>query len=284
MTKNDGWGEPDKAPDQFYIDPKGTVKNDGWGTPWPVTPEPWPALTPWPTAPVETFNPAKDSPATQAQMAQLFASKGTPEQQHQALDWLHGNTLEPWQTPAEGFHPVTTLDDQAHHLMTKGGFVWSPDDTAYYNPETGMYVQPDDVGDYLRYGGQEMIEDAVYGASDDERARAANACMSIDPQTPWVVDVPDGELSLKEDYMPTVTKGEATGFYVAYSQGILHCILAGPYERLVGALAMHPVAWDRFQKDPAMAVAFQKDAWNPAGLYVAEIPLKARRKGAYGQI
>jgi hypothetical protein len=43
---------------------------------------------------VESFNPAKNSPETAAQMAALFAQKGTPEQQREALDWLHNEPGE----------------------------------------------------------------------------------------------------------------------------------------------------------------------------------------------
>ena len=166
-----------------------------------------------------------------------------------------------------------------HTAMRKEGFEWAHEDNAYFNADTGLYVKPDDVGDFLA-----LAREHTYNDTDADRARAANACMEIDPQTPWVVDVPDGELTLKEDYMSTVTTGEETGIYIAYSQGILHAVLAGPYPDLNHAATRVDEVWQRFQNDGAFALAFDKAGWNRAGVYMAEIPLKARRKGAYGPI
>lgn len=166
--------------------------------------------------------------------------------------------------------PDATVITEAPREYVEGPDAWP------VNPEDSGEDEPRDMMDEPEFG--------TYGATDDERARAANSCMSIDPQTPWVVDVPDGELTLKEDYIPTVTENEATGFYIAYSQGILHCILAGPYTTVLEANVTKDRAWERFQADGAMALAFAKSGWNPSGLYVAEIPLKARRRGAYGLI
>lgn len=41
-----------------------------------------------------SFNPAKGSPATAAQMSLLFTQKVTKEHQHEAVDWLHGEHQE----------------------------------------------------------------------------------------------------------------------------------------------------------------------------------------------
>lgn len=49
---------------------------------------PVPSVPQPPIEPAGNFNPAKDSPATQAQMALLFTQKGTPAQQREAYDWL----------------------------------------------------------------------------------------------------------------------------------------------------------------------------------------------------
>lgn len=53
------------------------------------------------------FNPAKDSPATAAQMAALFATKGTPEQQREALAWAQGADVKtaPVETYSEADGP-----------------------------------------------------------------------------------------------------------------------------------------------------------------------------------
>lgn len=200
-----------------------------------------------------------------------------------------------WGTPWPTVPTPTTWPT----IETKTGDGWSvaitPDATVITETPRGEYVEgpdawpvnPQDAWPVTTLDDTRVLPEDIehmYGPTDDERARAANSCMSIDPQTPWVVDVPDGELTLKEDYIPTVTENEATGFYVAYSQGILHCILAGPYTTVLEANVTKDRAWERFQADGAMALAFAKSGWNPSGLYVAEIPLKARRRGAYGLI
>lgn len=55
----------------------------------------------------EKFNPAKDSEATAAQMAAVFAAKGTPEQQREALEWAQGADVKtaPVETYSEADGP-----------------------------------------------------------------------------------------------------------------------------------------------------------------------------------
>lgn len=192
-----------------------------------------------------------------------------------------------WGTPYVAPTPPKTDDGWGTELTAATGFPdWpAPAVPEYVEGPDAWPVNPEDAGKPAPW----LMPDDVhapgflYGNTDQDRAEAANACAET-PEQEWFVDVPDGELTRSQDYVPTVTPNEATGFYAAYSQGILHAVLAGPYSTAVEAVAGRDRAWDRFQKDGNFALAFDKAGWNPSGLYVAEIPLKARRRGAYGPI
>lgn len=279
---NDGWSVMAKQETAFGAapaKPEYVEGPDAWGsTPAPTTSD-WDGVdltaeTPL-DAPLYFWHAESGSGviAETEEQAERYASQG--------LDEVSAETYQRFIDEEE---TIRQLEADAgvtatHAAMRKEGFEWAHEDNAYFNADTGLYVKPDDVGDFLA-----LAREHTYNDTDADRARAANACMEIDPQTPWVVDVPDGELTLKEDYMPTVTTGEETGIYIAYSQGILHAVLAGPYPDLNHAATRVDEVWQRFQNDGAFALAFDKAGWNRAGVYMAEIPLKARRKGAYGPI
>lgn len=192
-------------------------------------------------------------------------------------------------TAATGFHdwpaPADSADRQTSPPLAPSQA--APDD------KPAPWLMPDDVASAYDTAGldAELVQQSfseiadeklLYESTDQDRAEAANACAGTNDE--WFVDIPDGELTRAQIYVPTVHPGEDTGFYVAYSQGILHAVLAGPYPNPTEATAGRDRAWAKFQADPNFALAFDRAGFNPHGLYVAEIPLKARRRGAYGPI
>lgn len=271
--------------------------NDGWGTPAPVAPTEarnsetglWPhqqatvdaALTEW-------GGDAIAWPAPDTNMSEVLLAQ-EPDAPFDATGMWSTYVAKNYDDDGNG---NLFARDVPKPEYVEGPDAWpvNPEDAGKPEP----WLMPDDVASAYDTAGldDELVQQSfseiadeklLYESTDQDRAEAANACADT-PGDEWFVDIPDGELTRKPEYMPTVTEGEASGFYVAYSQGILHAILCGPYDTPKAAVAARELAWTRFQADRNFALAFSREGWNPAGLYVAEIPLKARRKGAYGPI
>lgn len=91
----------------------------------------------------------------------------------------------------------------------------------------------------------------------------------------------DGELTRLQEITKSVSPGPY-GYYVAYHNGRwLHAILSGPYESKDAAMLQAPKAYDMMTNDAAFKLAFENKFYR-SGIYCAEIPLSAKRKGAYG--
>lgn len=93
----------------------------------------------------------------------------------------------------------------------------------------------------------------------------------------------DGELTRMQEITKSVSPGPH-GYYIAYHNGRwLHAILSGPYESKDAAMLQAPKAYDMMVNDAAFKLAFE-NTFDRNGIYCAEIPLSAKRKGAYGVI
>lgn len=250
-----------------------TQDNDGWGKPY---------VAPAANVMLQSQNAAANMQKLETQMRADGWTSVVPG------EWVAPGVPQPINDTWGDAVPGANEFDATGMWPTYVANNYDDDGNGNLTAKPDPWLMPDDIAaEYDNDShdwGSDMEPGTPYGPTDDERARAINACIPLPKDTPWVVDVPDGELTLKEDYMPTVTENEATGFYVAYSQGILHAVLAGPYDGLNAAHSAKDRAWARFQADPNFALAFDKAGWNASGLYVAEIPLKARRRGAYGPI
>lgn len=272
-----------------------TQDNDGWGTPVPVA-----------NAMLQSQNAAADMQKLETQMradgwtSVVPGEWNAPASQSFEAE-TNGNDMNLTTTPTQdgwAAYVAKNYDDDGNgNLTAKREYVEGPDAWPVNPEDAGKpapWLMPDDVASAYDTAGldDELVQQSfseiadeklLYESTDQDRAEAANACAET-PGDEWFVDIPDGELTRKTDYVPTVTDDEPTGFYIAYSQGILHAVLAGPYDGLNNANAAKDRAWAAFQADPNFALAFAKDGYNPSGVYVAEIPLKARRRGAYGPI
>jgi hypothetical protein len=93
----------------------------------------------------------------------------------------------------------------------------------------------------------------------------------------------DGELTRLQEITKSVSPGPH-GYYIAYHNGRwLHAILSGPYESKDAAMLQAPKAYDMMTNDAAFKLAFE-NKFDRNGIYCAEIPLSAKRHGAYGVI
>jgi len=91
----------------------------------------------------------------------------------------------------------------------------------------------------------------------------------------------DGELTRLQEITKSVAPGPH-GYYIAYHNGRwLHAILSGPYESKDAAMLQAPKAFDVMTNDAAFKLAFE-NTFDRNGIYCAEIPLSAKRHGAYG--
>jgi len=94
----------------------------------------------------------------------------------------------------------------------------------------------------------------------------------------------DGELEDVKDVIASGHKGEAVGFYIAYHNGKwLHAILSGPYSTKGDAYGIADTCYNKFINDEVFKRAFE-GKFERSGVYCAELPLSAKRKGAYGVI
>ena len=74
------------------------------------------------------------------------------------------------------------------------------------------------------------------------------------------------------------------GYYIAYHNGRwLHAILSGPYGSKEAAMLQASKAYDMMTNDAAFKLAFE-NKFDRNGIYCDEIPLSAKRHGAYGII
>lgn len=93
----------------------------------------------------------------------------------------------------------------------------------------------------------------------------------------------DGELTRMREIVASTQPGPH-GYYVAYHNGRwLHAILSGPYGSQAEVYLRADKAYDMMINDAAFKLAFE-NKFERAGIYCAQIPLSARRKGAYGVI
>jgi hypothetical protein len=91
----------------------------------------------------------------------------------------------------------------------------------------------------------------------------------------------DGELTRLQEITKSVSPGPH-GYYIAYHNGRwLHAILSGPYENKDTAMLQASKAYDMMTEDAAFKLAFE-NRFDRNGIYCAEIPLSAKRHGAYG--
>lgn len=91
----------------------------------------------------------------------------------------------------------------------------------------------------------------------------------------------DGELTRMKEI---ATGAKPEGYYIAYHNGRwLHAVLAGPYRDNNEAESKASIVYDMMIKDVAFQLAFE-NKFDRGGIYVAQIPLAAKRKGAYGVI
>lgn len=130
----------------------------------------------------------------------------------------------------------------------------------------------------------EELREAVWTAnaldSANTRAGVVNALSGNKDQ--FNIDQ-DGELTYMQEITKSVSPGPH-GYYVAYHNGRwLHAILSGPYESKDAAMLQAPKAFGMMANDAAFKLAFE-NTFDRSGIYCAEIPLSARRKGAYGVI
>jgi hypothetical protein len=124
---------------------------------------------------------------------------------------------------------------------------------------------------------QQWTEGRISGA--EERISVVNSLSG--KRDEWVMET-DGELNRKDEVIPTVTKGEEVGYYSAYHSGKwLHAILSGPYPTKSAAHMVADTVFKRMTEDSVFQLAFQ-NKFERGGMYVAEIPLRAKRSGAYG--
>ena len=304
------WGEPVTFPP---ADDWPQATPPGWDKDGSVEPEPkYERSDVWPYAkrienasPVETFNPAKDSPQTQAQMAALFAAKGTPAQQVEAIAWAHGADFDNWgkpnvKPPATDYDytPRDTKDDDTYprffeelatneHGQRTRVAAYKFETEEHYN----MALEAIE-GEIREIPADEYVAHESYMKREDEwregnfmgatlRSNAINAINRT--ETEFAV-TEDGELEDVKDVIASGHKGEAVGFYIAYHNGKwLHAILSGPYLSKGDAYGIADTCYNKFINDEVFKRAFE-GKFERSGVYCAELPLSAKRKGAYGVI
>ena len=307
---SDGWQTSPPLPPSPAVAPAA----DPWGAPTPP-PATQPPADPWNAAPV-MFNPAKDSPATAAQMATVMAAKGSPAQQLEAIAWARGTDVpsdgriyaEASKNNVPDWTPPATWGENSESLQRVMGN--EPDGVfpRYFVDSEGLRAievnNAEELESVELNGGCEEITAAEYVELKDkelaydererkwtearvmeaeERGRFINALNETRGQE-YVVSQ-DGELDKVQDVIPTKREPDATGVYIAYKSpsGILHAILSGPYDSVPEATQRVEAAYSRLTADSAFKLAFE-GKFDRVGLYYAEIPLSRNRKGAYGKL
>ena len=146
-------------------------------------------------------------------------------------------------------------------------------------------TRPDLVHDEVDMTSQDRIEElreAVWTANalDSANTKAGVVNALSGNKDHFNIDK-DGELTRLQEITKSVSPGPH-GYYIAYHNGRwLHAILSGPYESKDAAMLQAPKAFDTMTNDAAFKLAFE-NKFDRNGIYCAEIPLSAKRKGAYG--
>lgn len=300
----DPWAQPAPAP----VPAPAPAPSDGWGTPAPVTGSGWNhaiqimnaqqqiadteaalAADGWTQiAPDEWAKPIKQSELSKALetiMAPGFGER-TPEYvegvdawpQATPPGWDKNGSVTPADFPryfvdSEGLQTIeVTTAEELESVLLNGGC-----------DEITADEYTDLKGKQLAYDERERKWTEARIMEAEERGRFINALNETRDQE-YVVSQ-DGELDKLEEVVPTVTRNDATGFYIAYQKrpGILHAILAGPYANIAEASQRVERAYKMLTEDPALRLAFD-NKFDRTGVYYAEIPLRQNRKGAFGKL
>lgn len=176
------------------------------------------------------------------------------------VDWPKPAVSDSWVRNAEA-GPLTPKPDP-----------WAPISTAW--PEIKMAPSKKETDAEFE---AQWTRDSLEGANN--RASVINSLRGVKDE--YTIDR-DGQLDNVTETVRAKKTGEPTGYYLAYSDGKwLHAILSGPYGTSGKALERTEQCWKLFTEDSAFKLAFD-NKFNREGVYCAEIPLSAKRKGAYG--
>lgn len=151
--------------------------------------------------------------------------------------------------------------------------------------DTGWGVHPDRTSP-MTVGPEQFFEeelrDAVWTANALDSAVVKTGVVNSLNGTKDHFNIDqDGELTRMKEI---ATGAKPEGYYIAYHNGRwLHAVLAGPYRDNNEAESKASIVYDMMVKDVAFQLAFE-NKFDRSGIYVAQIPLAAKRKGAYGII
>lgn len=277
------WGAPAPAPAPIPAGTWGNANPDGsWGAPagsdtWQTSPPlaPSPAVTP----------PVHDEIDLSTPRAPLEWGK-TLETPTWSLNDINGDAW-PTATPQadDGAYPRYFQETDEEYTVLNVFEIETPEklNMLYETVENQLTEMTAD--EYVAYKSklayddreQQWTEGRISGA--EERISVVNSLSG--KRDEWVMET-DGELNRKDEVMPTPVKGEEVGFYNAYHSGKwLYAVLSGPYSTKSAAHMKADEAFKRMTEDSVFQLAFQ-NKFERGGMYVAEIPLRAKRSGAYG--
>lgn len=282
----DPWGKP--APSDPWAKPVDTQSPpapDAWGLPpstgWGpmVPPIPAPAKDPWGVP--DPFGADAWGNTLNDVLQETSEAEAESERQFEASGWGHAAgfkapEVDPvfpiYMYDGEGDDYLNVEDAENLELCRLNG---GCEEITFAEYEAGLARkrQERDAERDVKW-----VHDGLAGA--DERANIANSFQQTHGME-WAVSQ-DGELERMPEVIATTSKSEPTGFYLAYHSGkVLHAILSGPYASTQAAYMQADEAWQLFINDVAFKLAFD-NKFERSGVYIAEIPLKAKRHGAYG--
>lgn len=211
-----------------------------------------------------------------------------PEKKPEPAPWGAPLGSDGWQTspplPPSGAVAPWPVHDEID-MSTKREYVEGPDawpvdpekagsaDWSGFGAAVRDSEEEPDIADVLKGAGFSIAFDTK-GMTTEQRARVVQSLAGDD--TPMSVER-DGELTVIEP----ATSDEPVSYYAAYRHSMLYTILAGPYDSEQQAGDACLKAYAMMTSDDAFKLAFE-NKFHSMGLYVAEIPTSAKRKGAYG--
>lgn len=273
-TNGDGWGKPVPAANvmiqlqnagEFIAKVDAEMAKDGWTR---TASDEWSK-----TVPAGSTTTREDLPSWPTATAIEVA-----EDNNVAVDWpaVQNKFDDIWESATtHGAWPVASAETLGGSFGPQEGVI--SDSRIVYSAKPDVAIELNDFANTVALDPEEYWKvDALSGASN--RAAVINSLRGVKDQ--YTIDQ-DGELSnIKETIANPSDKN--TGVYIAYSNGKwLHAILSGPYATRKDAEAWTDAAFYLFVNDNAFKLAFEND-FNRDGVYYAEIPLSAKRHGAYG--